>query len=193
MRSNVTRRISRSLSASGAGVRSSASMRARTKRSIGLRGHAACLTSGAAAATGGRNDQCDCHSPPCSIHRLRTSISSGRERPAQRLRRHPLGLVLGGDPAIELALLEVPRHDGAAPDSVSAKAPSLVSNRSPALRLRASGPWHLKHLSDRIGRTWKLKSTFGEDRGSPPMATGRSGGRQPENGDQDGESSLWPR
>jgi hypothetical protein len=38
------------------------------------------------------------------------------------------------------------------------------------LRFAVSGPWHLKHLSDRIGRTWKLKSTFREGRASPPPA-----------------------
>src|SRR5262249_45983056 len=46
------------------------------------------------------------------------------------------------------------------PDLFVPKAPSLVSSRRPALRFLASGPWHLKHLSERIGRTWKLKSTF---------------------------------
>ena len=45
------------------------------------------------------------------------------------------------------------------PDSVVPKAPSLVSSLSPALRFRGSGPWHLKHLSERIGRISKLKST----------------------------------
>ena len=46
------------------------------------------------------------------------------------------------------------------PDLFVPNAPSLVSSRSPALRWRGSGPWQLKHLSDRIGRTWKLKSTL---------------------------------
>ena len=57
------------------------------------------------------NAQWSFHSAPCSTHRLSSSISCGRERPPQRLRRHPVGLVLGGDPGDELALLEVPRHD----------------------------------------------------------------------------------
>ena len=35
-----------------------------------------------------------------------------------------------------------------------ANAPSFVSSRSPALRFPASGPWQLKHLSERIGRIW---------------------------------------
>src|SRR5262245_42876716 len=57
-----------------------------------------------------------------------------------------------------------------APDSDSPKAPSFVSSLRPALRFEVSGPWHLKHLSDRIARTWKLKSTFREACGSPPVA-----------------------
>ena len=40
-----------------------------------------------------------------------------------------------------------------------AKAPSSVSNLNSALRLLASGPWHLKQRSDKIGRTWKLYVT----------------------------------
>jgi hypothetical protein len=42
----------------------------------------------------------------------------------------------------------------------AAKADSSISNLSPASRLLASGPWHLKHLSDKMGLTWKLKSTW---------------------------------
>ncbi len=41
---------------------------------------------------------------------------------------------------------------------VLAKAPSFVSNRSPAFLCAASGPWHAKQLSDRIGRTSRSKS-----------------------------------
>ena len=57
------------------------------------------------------NAQWSFHSAPCSTHRLSSSISAGVERPPQRLRRHPVGLVLGRDPGDELALLEVSRHD----------------------------------------------------------------------------------
>jgi hypothetical protein len=41
---------------------------------------------------------------------------------------------------------------------VFAKAPSLVSNRSPAFLCPASGPWQAKQVSDRIGLISRLKS-----------------------------------
>src|SRR5512147_3135538 len=42
-----------------------------------------------------------------------------------------------------------------------AKAPSLVSRRSRALRAFSSGPWQAKQFSDRMGRICRLKSTLG--------------------------------
>ena len=77
VRSNVTRRSSVSTSASGEGSLASASSRALTKLSIGLRTHSAPATGGTAGRSGGMNAQCDCHSAPWSIHRRRISISSG--------------------------------------------------------------------------------------------------------------------
>ena len=38
----------------------------------------------------------------------------------------------------------------------AAKAPASVSSRKFASRLFASGPWQAKHLSERMGRIWKL-------------------------------------
>ena len=78
---------------------------------------------------------------------------------------------LGGGITIEVSELETLKKTSdfsgspgmmACADGLSfsaANAPSGVSNRNPAFRLLASGPWHLKHLSDRIGRICKLKST----------------------------------
>src|SRR6185436_20169879 len=40
------------------------------------------------------------------------------------------------------------------------------------LRCRSSGPWHLKHRSDRRGLTWKLKSTRS---GTPAMGGAAAG------------------
>jgi len=47
-------------------------------------------------------------------------------------------------------------------------APSFKSSRSLALRALASGPWHLKQLSEKIGNTSRLKS------GAATAATGSS-------------------
>src|SRR4051794_23187606 len=42
-------------------------------------------------------------------------------------------------------------------------APVSLSKRSFDLRFAASGPWHVKHLSDKIGRISRLNSTEEED------------------------------
>src|SRR5581483_466133 len=52
----------------------------------------------------------------------------------------------------------------------SANTPSRVSRRKPASRLFASGPWHVKQLSDRSGRMSRLKSTgFGLPAGTAAL------------------------
>src|SRR5262245_370154 len=55
-------------------------------------------------------------------------------------------------------------------------APSIVSRRRPALRASASGPWHLKQLSERIGNTSREKSTSpaGSRDGQASAATARA-------------------
>ena len=44
------------------------------------------------------------------------------------------------------------------PDFAGFNASSRISSRSFALRALSSGPWHLKQLFERIGRTSRLKS-----------------------------------
>ena len=58
------------------------------------------------------------------------------------------------------SLLEVlPGTTARWPDSSVASADACTSRRSPPLRCRSSGPWHLKQRSESSGLTWKLKST----------------------------------
>src|SRR6186997_2107107 len=45
----------------------------------------------------------------------------------------------------------------ALPDLAGAMAPSRKSRRRPLLRDLSSGPWHLKQLCERMGRTWSVK------------------------------------
>ena len=53
----------------------------------------------------------------------------------------------------------------------SAKAPSSVSRRSGLSRVALSGPWQVKHLSERIGRMSRLNSTtFAPESLAPPAA-----------------------
>src|SRR5437868_949117 len=51
------------------------------------------------------------------------------------------------------------------PDLAAFRASSFRSKRSLALRSFSSGPWHLKHLSERIGRISRLKSMAAEAAG----------------------------
>src|SRR6478752_544964 len=43
------------------------------------------------------------------------------------------------------------------PDLAGAMAASRRSKRRPLLRALSSGPWHLKQLCERMGRTWSVK------------------------------------
>src|SRR5262245_35143424 len=63
----------------------------------------------------------------------------------------------------------------------SPKAPARVSRRSLALRCASSGPWQLKQVSDRIGRTSRVKS-IRVAAGSPvaaPAPANRAASKQP--------------
>ena len=132
----MTRRISVARSASGDGASPSRSSRARTKRSIGLRGQLASCDRGQRRAL--RRDQATsaaATSPPA-----RSSGGAARSgrgvscRPAAG-RRHPLGVVLGRDPPEQLARLGVAGHDRRAVRRGRRAAPSSVSSRSFGLAL----------------------------------------------------------
>src|SRR5262249_8192094 len=55
-----------------------------------------------------------------------------------------------------------------------ASASFSASRRSSALRCFSSGPWQAKHLSDRIGRTSRLKSISAARAGSARAATAKA-------------------
>src|SRR5437870_3746615 len=59
--------------------------------------------------------------------------------------------------SIILLLAGSPGTIGMSPDLAGLKGSSLRSNRSLALRPWSSGPWHLKQLSERMGRISRLK------------------------------------
>src|SRR5262249_13728574 len=61
--------------------------------------------------------------------------------------------------SMSLLLVRSPGTMAKSPDLAALKASSLRSNRSLALRSFSSGPWHLKQLSERMGRISRLKST----------------------------------
>src|SRR6185436_6510428 len=60
--------------------------------------------------------------------------------------------------SISLLLLRSLGTIATSPDLAGLKASSLRSKRSLALRSFSSGPWHLKQLSERIGRISRLNS-----------------------------------
>src|SRR5262249_12801689 len=105
------------------------------------------------------NDQCGWYSAPCSIQRLSSSFSAAVSF-----------LLLSGGGITVLSRVEKTRRTRALadglpgttakrPDSTRFSASSRTSRRRPALRSRASGPWHLKQLLERTGRTSRLYST----------------------------------
>ena len=167
VRSRVTRRISAVLLASGSGSSPSSSSRSRMNRSISLTGQAASLTAGSAGFCG-------------RLERPVPGPGGPLLDPAPQARRSArasadLPLFLGGIcwsgswlsiRAISSLSSGLPGTIARAPLSVSAKAPSWVSSRSPALRALSSGPWQAKQLSERIGRTSRAKPT-GFGLGSP--------------------------
>ena len=54
----------------------------------------------------------------------------------------------------------LPGTIGIAPELSAFIASLRISRRIPAMRLRLSGPWQRKHVSDMIGRMSRLKPTF---------------------------------
>ena len=63
----------------------------------------------------------------------------GRQRSAQRLGRHPLALVLGGDTRDQIAVLKIARHDGVASRLVRAEGSLLRVEPQPGLALPRVG------------------------------------------------------
>ena len=68
--------------------------------------------------------------------------------------------ILGRDPRVELALLDLARHDRHAPGARRPLGVALIVEPQLPFRCLASGPWHLKHLSARIGRMSRLNESF---------------------------------
>ena len=160
-----------SLLASGAGAQPSSSSFAKTKGSMDVRVHAAFWVSGTSTSLGGVNDQCGSYSAPCSTHRVRSAISSSES----------WRLLFGGG-IWTSGSLEVMRRTSwlcpglpgttaCPPDVKAAKAPSSVSRRRSPSRAASSGPWQAKQRSERMGLTWKLKSTVS----GSPSTSGTSG------------------
>ena len=82
-----------------------------------------------------------------------------RERQARVGRRHPHALIRRGDAAHEGGGIGISLTMALRPPPRSALASSSLSSRNGTFFAAASGPWHVKHLSARIGRTSRLNST----------------------------------
>ena len=155
--SRLARRSHRDLGAAGLGERPARCMRANTNRSIGDRAQPAPVSGTGTLAGRGSSDHNLPYTAPSEIHRVRVPISS-----LERV----LPLASGGIGASVLWMRLRIRLSSGLPGTMgqrpprSAKAPSGVSSRMPAMRLPGSGPWHLKHLSDRMGSTSRPNETF---------------------------------
>ncbi len=155
------RRISVARSASALGASPSVSSRATMNASIGLRIHPLAFGSrltGTAGRAGAISAQCFSHFPPCATHAFNVSIcfaESGRANFAGGMRSF----------ASSAVTREMSSPFSGLPGTNSGCSRFCVagsrSRRNFALRLSASGPWHWKQWSARIGRTSRLKSTLG--------------------------------
>ena len=179
MRSSAARRMSVRLAATGDGASCSSLSLARMKGSIALRGRAwpSARPGGRAGRLGGMKAQCFCHSAPCSIQRRIDSFSA----PVSKRPMSDGGMTSSGLSVVMRRYASLPpglpATNGRTPSSLR-NAPSSVSSRRPALRWLASGPWHWKQLSERIGRMSRLNSmllpssaTTGERRLASRIAT----------------------
>ena len=93
------------------GASFSFSSRARTNASIGLRAQPCAVVVGTSGRFGATNAQCVPHVAPCSTHRFSVSICSGVSLRMSVRRRHHLVGVVRRDPANQLALRRLARHD----------------------------------------------------------------------------------
>ena len=84
-------------------------------------------------------------------------------------RRHSLGLFRGDDSSVNFARVRVARYDGRVTSPIGGVSPSWSSRRS-ASRASSSGPWRLKQLAARIGRTCCRKLTAAWPGGVPATA-----------------------
>ena len=176
VRSKVTRRMSVARSASGEGESPSASRRARMKASMGLRIQAEFFTAGRGGFFTGTNAQSGSYFAPCSIQRRRMSfcwLVNTRCESAGGMRSSGSSLAMRRQASL---LLRLPGTMGVigSPSTPSRclKASSGISRRSLASRWFLSKPWHLKQVSERIGRTSRLNRTAaaGRDAGAAAPA-----------------------
>ena len=158
--SNVARRMSVVVSASGCGEMPRFSSLDRTIRSIGCVGCGSRPDPtgwGRSGFATGTNAQCGSYAAPSAIHRLSRSTCSPVSRP----------ILASGGGITESGSVEMIRATSSlaatssgtiarAPLSSSLVACSATSSRRPACRLPLSGPWQAKQLSERIGRMSRL-------------------------------------
>ena len=115
-----------------------------------------CATAG---LTGGWKDQCSSQGAPSSIQRRSTARSdSVRDLPDRSggMRSSSNSGAIRYSSSLSSTF---PATTAWPPVESAAVIPSRESTRRPASRVSGSGPWHWKHLSERIGRTSRAKST----------------------------------
>ena len=165
MRSRDTRRSQVILFASAEGFSFSRSSRARMKLSISLWGHLAFFTCGKAGWRGGSYAQCLPHFAPASTQAFSVAFCA-----AVSLSFESGGGICSSGSSEKIRAMS--SLTSLLPGTItSAFASCSRSSRSFALRALPSGPWHVKHVSERIGSTSRLKSTAAfADNGSSKIA-----------------------
>ena len=106
------------------------------------------------------NDQCFCHVAPCSIHRVSSATCRAVSGSPADVPPWPRGIRTAGFVAVTRLIIWLlagsPGTIAKRPPLNACLAPSSRSSRSVAIC--DAGPWHWKHLSDRIGRMSRLNS-----------------------------------
>ena len=134
----------------------------------------AASTAGMAGVTGGMNAQCPLYSAPSAIHcrSVATCFSV----------RGGFVLVFGGmwssSSVVRMRLRSglssgLPGTMAGPSDFPPLSAAALLSRRSSLLIFAVSGPWQVKQLSERIGRTSRLKSILASAWRVPPALNAR--------------------
>ena len=139
-------------SASLEGFNPSRSNRARIKLSIPLRGQSASFTFGGAKGLGVSYAQCLPHLAPASIHSLSVAFCAAVSF------RFDSGGGMSSSASFEKMRAMISLSALLPGTMTSRLASASTSKRSLALRALASGPWQVKQVSERIGKTSRLKS-----------------------------------
>ena len=172
VRSRVARRIRVAREPSCDGAIPTDLSFANTNTSIALKPRVCSPTSATSGLIGGINAQCFLYSAPWAIQRSNVCFSFADRVLWDRTG----GIRISSSSANRIRRINSldsgwPGTMARSPLSSAAMAVSNWSRRKPPSTCLASGPWQARHLSDKIGRTSRLKSTLSSAEVGRPAKT----------------------